>query len=407
MVARDDSSWMRRDSERDYLPVTPRRAHDLSCHASACSPFRSCSPEPSAAQEPARAGLRAGRQRQRRLPEISVTVTRTAEPLDRVPVRGRRPGPGRPSARPADHRTRRSAEQSPGRRGGQPLQLLARSAHLDPGLRQPVELRRARPQDPARWRATDAARRPEPAHQRRVRHDRPGRSPPRRQLRALRQRVRRRGLAPDRAGGGRARSRPGSARKAAPAKRGDDDFYKWQSWSSGRSGNASGTLSLSQFKTDGYRQHSAAEIRQLNAGVDYAFSGTTLGTLRFSAADDPTAENPGALTLAEYLANPDSAAGNNIPRRADKDVQQQQLSLGLKHVDAAGNELAVTVFGVLPRPEEPARRTAAERSRPDHRHVRGHRPRRGRRPSQRQPHARIGRACATAHRGRRRAADAR
>jgi iron complex outermembrane receptor protein len=130
-------------------------------------------------------------------------------------------------------------------------------------------------------------------------------------------------------------------------KRGDDDFYKWQSWSSGRSGNASGTLSLSQFKTDGYRQHSAAEIRQLNAGVDYTFSGTTLGTLRFSAADDPTAENPGALTLAEYLANPDSAAGTNILRRADKDVQQQQLSLGLKHVDAAGNELAVTVFGVL------------------------------------------------------------
>ena len=44
------------------------------------------------------------------------------------------------------------------------------------------------------------------------------------------------------------------------------------------SGNASGTLSISQFKADGFRQHSAGEIRQLNAGVDYAFSGTTLGT---------------------------------------------------------------------------------------------------------------------------------
>jgi len=130
-------------------------------------------------------------------------------------------------------------------------------------------------------------------------------------------------------------------------KQGEDDFYKWQSWTSGRAGNASGTLSLSQFKTDGYREHSAAEIRQLNAGVDYAFSGTTIGTLRFSAADNPTAENPGALTRAEYLANPDSAAANNINRRADKDVQQQQLSLGAKHVDSGGNELAVTVFGVL------------------------------------------------------------
>ena len=32
------------------------------------------------------------------------------------------------------------------------------------------------------------------------------------------------------------------------------------------SGNVSGTLSVSQFKADGFRQHSAAEFRQLNAG---------------------------------------------------------------------------------------------------------------------------------------------
>jgi iron complex outermembrane receptor protein len=130
-------------------------------------------------------------------------------------------------------------------------------------------------------------------------------------------------------------------------KEGNDDFYKWQSWSSGRLGDASGTLSLSQFKADGFRQHSAGEVRQLNAGIDYVFSGSTIGTLRFSAADDPRAENPGALTLAEYLANPDSAAANNIARGADKDVQQQQLSLGARHFDQAGNEYTVTVFGLL------------------------------------------------------------
>jgi len=129
--------------------------------------------------------------------------------------------------------------------------------------------------------------------------------------------------------------------------RNDDGFYKWQSWTSGRVGAASGTLSISQFKADGFRQHSAAEVRQLNAGVDYAFSGTTLGTLRLSLADNPQAQNPGALTRAEYLANADSAAGSNILRGADKDVQQQQLSLALKHFDAAGNEYDVTVFGML------------------------------------------------------------
>ena len=126
-----------------------------------------------------------------------------------------------------------------------------------------------------------------------------------------------------------------------------DDFYKWQTWTSGRSGHVSGTLSLSQFKADGFRQHSAAEFRQLNTGLDYAISGSTLARLRLSLADNPEAQNPGALTLAEYLANPDSAASNNIRREADKDAQQHQLALGLRHFDAAGNEYEATIFGLI------------------------------------------------------------
>jgi iron complex outermembrane receptor protein len=130
-------------------------------------------------------------------------------------------------------------------------------------------------------------------------------------------------------------------------KRDGDAFYKWQSWTSGRSGNVSGTLSLSQFKADGFRQHSAAEFRQLNGGIDYAITGSTLGTLRLSLADNPRAQNPGALTIAELSTNADSAAANNIRRGADKDAQQHQLAFGLRHFDAAGNEYEATVFGLL------------------------------------------------------------
>jgi iron complex outermembrane recepter protein len=135
--------------------------------------------------------------------------------------------------------------------------------------------------------------------------------------------------------------------QAGDGKREGDGFYKVQSWSSGRAGNASGTLSLSRFKADGFRQNSAAEIRQLNADLDYVFSGTMIGTVRFSAAVDPEAENPGALTRTELLLNPDSAAANNLRRGADKDVTQQQLALGLRHVDSQGNEYGVSVFGLL------------------------------------------------------------
>jgi iron complex outermembrane recepter protein len=136
-------------------------------------------------------------------------------------------------------------------------------------------------------------------------------------------------------------------------KRGGDGFYKWQSWTSARSGDVSGTLSISQFKADGFRQHSAGEFRQLNAGGDWVMGGSTIGTIRLSLADNPEAQNPGALTRTEYDANPDSAAGNNIIRGADKDVQQQQLALGVKHFDAAGNEYNATVFGLLRDLENP------------------------------------------------------
>ncbi|MGH7579289.1 MAG: TonB-dependent receptor family protein [Gemmatimonadales bacterium] len=136
-------------------------------------------------------------------------------------------------------------------------------------------------------------------------------------------------------------------------KRPGDGFYKWQSWTSGRSGDVSGTLSLSQLKADGFRQHSAAEVRQLNAGADWVVSGTTAATIRLSLADSPRAQNPGALTRTEYDANPDSAAVNNLLRGADKDVQQHQLSVGVRHFDAAGNEYGVTVFGLLRDLENP------------------------------------------------------
>ncbi len=166
-----------------------------------------------------------------------------------------------------------------------------------------------------------------------------------------------------------------------------DDFYKWQTWTSGRSGSVSGTLSLSQFKADGFRQHSAAEFRQLNTGLDYAISGSTLARVRLSLADNPEAQNPGALTLAEYLANPDSAASNNIRRDADKDAQQHQLALGLRHFDAAGNEYEATIFGLIRDLANPARCAPGHQSRSHGGHLRRDRQSGWRRQAEHQPAA--------------------
>jgi iron complex outermembrane receptor protein len=122
---------------------------------------------------------------------------------------------------------------------------------------------------------------------------------------------------------------------------------KWQVRGAGRSGRLGATLSASRFLTDGFRQQSAAEIRQLNVGAEYALSDATELRVRLGLADTPKAENPGALTEAEYAANPDSAPANNINRHADKAVQQQQLAVTVRHTDARGNTLSGTVFGLL------------------------------------------------------------
>jgi len=140
---------------------------------------------------------------------------------------------------------------------------------------------------------------------------------------------------------------PGPFAQYARVEGGSYGLFKWQTRTSGRSGPVSGTLSLSRLLWDGFRQQSAADFRLLNAAIDYAVSSNTLLGVRFGAADDPKAQNPGALTSAEYLANPDTASAGNIRRAADKDVQQQQLAFLFKHVDASLNEINVSVFGLL------------------------------------------------------------
>jgi iron complex outermembrane receptor protein len=120
---------------------------------------------------------------------------------------------------------------------------------------------------------------------------------------------------------------------------------KLQARASGRAGPATGMLALSRLATDGPRQFNTAEVRQLNTGIDYALDPATTASLRLNLADMPEALNPGALTEAEYLANPDSAARFNVLRGADKRITQNQLALTLRRQPRDGEEYVVSVYG--------------------------------------------------------------
>ncbi len=122
-------------------------------------------------------------------------------------------------------------------------------------------------------------------------------------------------------------------------------LLKVQSRTTTRRGNASGVLSVSRTEVDGFRQYSATEFTQVNFGGDYIVNDRTSLGLRVGYTDAPKAENPGALTAAEVAANPDSAAANNILRKADKDVSQFQLALTGRRFNSRG-EFTVAVFGI-------------------------------------------------------------
>jgi iron complex outermembrane receptor protein len=134
--------------------------------------------------------------------------------------------------------------------------------------------------------------------------------------------------------------------QSARVEGGSFGLFKVQSRTSGRSGPLSGVLSVSHTDVDGFRQHSATRFTQLSLGGDYLASGSTRLGVRFAYTDAPKAENPGALTRAEVFANPDSAAANNLLRKADKDVSQGQLALTGTHYTSRGR-IDVAVFGFL------------------------------------------------------------
>lgn len=128
---------------------------------------------------------------------------------------------------------------------------------------------------------------------------------------------------------------------------GSFDTFQSNSVLEGSSGTVSGMVSLAMIKTDGFRQHSRHESYQGFGKLDFVLNERSSLGMRVSFAEAPHAENPGALTAAEYAATRDSAAGANILRGADKDLSQQQLSLRYRWHDGEGAEVEATVFGLL------------------------------------------------------------
>jgi iron complex outermembrane receptor protein len=139
---------------------------------------------------------------------------------------------------------------------------------------------------------------------------------------------------------------PGPPALSARLALGSFGFLKANLLGTGTLGRLAGTLSLSHTDWDGFRQQSAAHFTMLSLGADWTINGSNSLSARIRYADQPEAQNPGALTYAEYAANRDSASAGNILRDAGKDVSQVQAALAFLHATPGGNEYRATIYGI-------------------------------------------------------------
>lgn len=143
-------------------------------------------------------------------------------------------------------------------------------------------------------------------------------------------------------------SRPGpeGSRARLRLEAGSFGSRKWLSEVEDRAGRVAWLTGASRFVTDGFRQQSAADLRQYYGALFWTLSPATDLTVRAAWGDAPRAENPGALTAQELAARWDTAAANNILRGADKAVDQRQVSVRIGQRLSSGGQVTASVFGL-------------------------------------------------------------
>ncbi len=111
----------------------------------------------------------------------------------------------------------------------------------------------------------------------------------------------------------------------------------------GTAGGLTYQANLTRTEIDGFRDYSRQETTHALARIGMQ-RGSTTWSLQGIGFDMPVAENPGALTAAQFESNPRMAEANTVRTRARKDVRQGQLSL-IATRDGAFGELSGSIYG--------------------------------------------------------------
>lgn len=110
---------------------------------------------------------------------------------------------------------------------------------------------------------------------------------------------------------------------------GPNGLRRWGLQAAGQQGTLNYLVDWSDFRTDGWRQNSAAQRRHLNARLRTQPGDQTRLTVVANVFDQPVSQDPLGLTRAQLAENPRQADIRSTEYQAGKDVSQRQLGLVL------------------------------------------------------------------------------
>jgi iron complex outermembrane recepter protein len=98
------------------------------------------------------------------------------------------------------------------------------------------------------------------------------------------------------------------------------------------------------LSSNGYRQHSNVQLTNGYGHLSAVAGGWDLG-VQLMAIDEPTAENPGALTKAEVDSNPQLADPRSVLKNARKQVTQLQTGISARHAIDGDGVFSAQLYG--------------------------------------------------------------
>lgn len=105
-----------------------------------------------------------------------------------------------------------------------------------------------------------------------------------------------------------------------------------------------GLLDVSQFRTDGYRDHSATERTQLNGKLKWRPSASTTVTGVVNLFDQPLSQDPLGLTHAQFEQSPRQVVPVALTFDTRKTIDQRQAGVVLEHKIDGNNTLNARAY---------------------------------------------------------------